>query len=399
MHDTRESLLLRFAMALHRSGTPAHRLEGLLDQLSEHLKVEARIFSMPTAVFASLGPEPESRTVLLRVDPGGLDIGHQAELDRIAEGVLDDEIPTERALLLLEALDAQRSPWSALASVLAFTGTGASAAIVLGGGPVEAACSAVAGAVVGLFDRAVGRWPSFGTLFEPASTFAAMCIAVLTHHLVAPIDVASATLAAVIVLVPGLSLTTSVIELATRNLASGTARLAGALVTFVSMAVGAAVAVPLGTVLPASPDLVPPAFDEWVRWAVLPVVGLTLAVLLRARPRDTGWVVLAPIVAMVASTAGSEWLGPVLGVGAAAFVLALVSNLIARLRRRPASTMLTPGILLLVPGTMGLRAILRLVEHDVVAGVDGFFEAVLVATSLAAGVLIANVVVRPRQGL
>lgn len=399
MHDTRAALLLRFATSLHRAGTPAHRLEGLLDQLATNLGVKARIFSMPTAVFATLGPEGGERTVLLRVAPGGLDIGRQAELDQIAEGVLAGTLPPERAVTAIEAVEARRSPWSGLATVLAFTGTGAAAAIVLGGGPYEAATSAMAGMGIGLFERLLGRWPALTTLFEPLSTFGAMALALVVHHLWAPIDVVSATLGAVIVLIPGLSLTTAVTELATRNLVSGTARLAGAVVTFLGMAVGAAVAAPLGGMLPPPPSVVPPGVAPWVPWAVLPVVGVTLAVLLRARPRDTGWVALAPLVAMALATVAAPAGGAVLGIGGAAFGLALVSNVVARLRRRPASTMLTPGILLLVPGSTGLRAVLRLVEHDVVAGVDGFFEAVLVATSLAAGVLIANIVVEPRRGL
>ena len=395
----RAALLLRMGTALHRAGTPAHRLEGVLDRLAEHLRVEAQIFSMPTAVFAAIGPTHAGRTVLLRVQPGGPDLGMQAELDAVAEGLLTNQLLPNGAHARLDKLEARDSPWSRLAGVFAFVGTGAAASVVLGGGPYEAATGAVAGLGVALLEWASARWVGLGNVFEPLATFFAMALSLLVHHLVAPIDVVSTTLGAVIVLLPGLSLTTSITELATRNLVSGTARLAGASVTFVSMAVGAALAVPLSEVLPPAPEVALPGLPDLARWGVLPVVGLMLAVLLRARLRDVGWVVLAPGLAMGLAVAGEAGLGPIAGVGAAAFGLALVSNVIARLRHRPASTLLVPGILLLVPGSTGLRAILRLVEHDVVEGVDGFFRAVLVATSLAAGVLMANVVVNPRQSL
>lgn len=393
------SLVIRLASGLHAAGTPAHRLEGLLAQIADHLGVHADVFSTPTAVFVTIGTGETARTVLLRLAPGGLDIGRQAELDGLAEALLSDAVSPARALELLDDLEQTPPPYGSAATVAAFAFTGASAAVALGGGPYEALSSAIAGTLVGLVERNLHRRPDAAYLFEAVATFLAMASAMLVHHLIAPIDVVVATLAAVIVLLPGLSFTTAITELATRNLVSGTARMAGALVVLLGMAVGAALAAPLGGWLPPSPDVAPAAVPAWGIWLVLPVVGVTFAVLLRARPRDTGWVMLAPMIALALAQAGVQLMGPVVGVGAAAFGLALVSNGIARWRRRPASTMLTPGVLLLVPGSAALRAVLLLVDHDVNAGVDGFFEAALVATALAAGVLTANLVVAPRRGL
>ncbi|MEM6925442.1 MAG: threonine/serine exporter family protein, partial [Myxococcota bacterium] len=180
---------------------------------------------------------------------------------------------------------------------------------------------------------------------------------------------------------------------------SGTARLAGAMVVFVGMGVGAALASTLGGVLPPGGEATPETLPQAVQWGVLPIVGATIAVLLQARPRDLGWCALAPVIAVGIATGGTTVLGPVLGTGAAGFGLTVLSNVVSRIRRRPASTLLVPGILLLVPGSMALRATLALVDHDVLTGVDGLFAAILVATSLAAGVLLASVVVRPRRAL
>ncbi len=402
--DPAADLLLRYATALHRAGAPAHRLEGMLDQLAAHLEAPITVFSMPTAVFATLGGGAGlggrgDRTLLLRVEPGAPHLGRQAELDAVAEALLAGRSTPAEVLRALHDIEATPSPWPPVADVLAFAITGAGAATVLGGGPHEAAAGALAGTGVGLLGPLLGTRQGLQPLFEPLATALAMAVALLVHHLVTPIDVVLTTLGAVIVLLPGLALTTAITELATRNLVSGTARLSGALLTFLAMAVGAALAVPLGGVLPAAAATEPPAFAPWVGWAVLPALGLTLAVLLRARPADVGWVVLAPGIAVGCAQLGESVLGPLLGTGAAGFGLALVANLVARIRRRPASTLLVPGILLLVPGSRGLRAVLELVEHHVVSGIDGVFAAVLVATSLSVGVLMANVVVAPRRAL
>ncbi|MEM6931611.1 MAG: threonine/serine exporter family protein, partial [Myxococcota bacterium] len=221
-HDPAGRLVLELAAALHRAGTPAHRLEGLCDAVSQQVGVEVRIFSVPTALFAAVGPT--GHTELLRVAPGAPDLGRQADLDAIAEALLTGEIGVAEARTELSALDQTPPRWGAFATLIGFTLTGTTAAVVLGGGPPESAVSTVAGFVVGALALFVGPRPALGNLFEPIATFVAMALAVVVHHLLWPVDVVVVTLAAVIVLIPGLPLTTSIVELATRNLVSGTAR-------------------------------------------------------------------------------------------------------------------------------------------------------------------------------
>jgi uncharacterized membrane protein YjjB (DUF3815 family) len=60
---------------------------------------------------------------------------------------------------------------------------------------------------------------------------------------------------------------------------------------------------------------------------------------------------------------------------------------------------MVPGILFLVPGSVGFRSFASLLESDVVSGVETAFRMALVAIALVAGLLVANVVVPPRKAL
>ncbi|MBL8947073.1 MAG: threonine/serine exporter family protein, partial [Myxococcales bacterium] len=71
------------------------------------------------------------------------------------------------------------------------------------------------------------------------------------------------------------------------------------------------------------------------------------------------------------------------------------SNAYAWLRRRPGSTVLVPGILMLVPGSMGYRGLSEMMAREVLPGIATAVEMVLVAVSLVAGLLAANVVSPP----
>ena len=79
-----------------------------------------------------------------------------------------------------------------------------------------------------------------------------------------------------------------------------------------------------------------------------------------------------------------------------AFATALVANLYARFKRRPASIGLVPGVLLLVPGSVGMRALL---EDDVIGGLEVAFAGALIGASIVAGLLLANATVRTGQTL
>jgi uncharacterized membrane protein YjjB (DUF3815 family) len=83
----------------------------------------------------------------------------------------------------------------------------------------------------------------------------------------------------------------------------------------------------------------------------------------------------------------------------AAFTVALASSAFERWRRRPAPVVLVPGILLLVPGSIGYRSMTSLMSGNTVAGIDTAFTMILTAVSLVAGLLIAGVVApEPRRG-
>ena len=61
--------------------------------------------------------------------------------------------------------------------------------------------------------------------------------------------------------------------------------------------------------------------------------------------------------------------------------------------------MLVPGILFLVPGSVGFLSIRSLLENDVEGAVSTAFRMSIVAMALAAGILVATAAVPPRRAL
>ena len=102
---------------------------------------------------------------------------------------------------------------------------------------------------------------------------------------------------------------------------------------------------------------------------------------------------------MIGARLGRAWLGPEIGAFLGATAIALVAHAHARFRDRPALLLLTPGMLMLVPGSVGFLSVSSMLDSDVVAALETAFRMILIATALAAGVLVASVAVPPRRAL
>lgn len=396
--DERIPFVLKLASALHSSGHASHRLEEVLEATSDHLGITGQYFATPTSIFASFGTALMQRTFMIRTEPMPPDLGRLVRVTEIARSVLaGGESPAEGTRRLIQLEQTQRRPdhWS----VLAFSLASGAAARFLGGGVSEIVVAAIIGLALGLLAVVAGRIPNVGRVFELAAatlcSFGVAAIARLDGEVSVPI----ATLAGLIVLVPGLALTTAIAELATRQLTAGTTRMAGAFMTFIGIGFGVALGGRLATtVLGAAPTVSPVALPAQTIWIALVVSALSFTLLLKADRRDAPWILAAGAIAFVATRAGDAVLGPELGVFVGALTVGLGSNIFNRLTHRPSAVTLVPGLLTLVPGSVGFRSVSALMENQVVAGVDAAFTMVLTAVSLVAG-LLAAAAIYPEQPL
>lgn len=407
MRPAEHGFLLRVAQLLHQYGTPAHRLERVLGLVSGSLGVRASFFSTPTSVLASIqGPDGE-RVHLLRGEPGETDLGKLVEFDQVLEEVEARRLDLAAASARLEEIAAAPSRWPVAVTVLAHGAACAAAATFFRGGPLELAGAFLLGALIALLGRRMAASGAGPGLFEPLAAFLAALAGIFLARRILPLDDRLVTLASLIVLVPGLTLTVGLIELATRHLASGTARIAGAAMTFLALLLGVALAWRLGErFLPPSsagalwlPHLGSASLPPWSEWVALAVAPLAFAVILEARRAELGVILATGIAGYGSFRLGAHILGPELGPFLGALAVGLASNLYARAVDRPSLVPMTPGILLLVPGSIGYRSLTAFLDAEALTGLEGAFRTGLVAVSLVGGLLAANVLLPPRRVL
>ncbi|MEO7454826.1 MAG: threonine/serine exporter family protein [Gemmatimonadaceae bacterium] len=396
-HEVR--FLLTMARALHTAGTTAQRLEDSLSVLARGLGLtHSQFFSTPTSIMCAFGEMEAQRVHLLRLAPAGPNIGKLSKLDRVVSDVLDGTISTPEALERVEAIESSPSPYSAFVTILAFGLGSAGIARFLGGGVAEIAVGGFLGILTGALEAAAERRRRLERVYEPIAAFASAFIATSVAALIGPYAPSTAILAGIIVLLPGLVLTNAVRELAERHLASGTARLAGATMTLLGLIFGVALGDRAAAGLFGSVrSLTPAALPWWTMGIAIIAAGVSFVVILKAEPRDTGWIVCASAISYLLASTSVRIAGPELGLFVAAMFDGVASTVWGRLRDRPQSVVLVPAILMLVPGSVGFRSLNSLLERNVIAGVQTAFAMVLAATALSAGLLVATSVASGRR--
>ncbi|MEZ6096430.1 MAG: threonine/serine exporter family protein [Pirellulaceae bacterium] len=274
----------------------------------------------------------------------------------------------------------------------------ACAAVFLGGGWRESLFASIAGGLIFLWEKLLKRIAPNEFALEITASFLTAMFAVLVSNWIVDFHDRIATLGSLIILVPGFSFTLAFSEISNRHLSSGVARLAGAMVAFLMLVCGVALAWRLCGEwhLPSSSS---PGISEWAYMLAAIISPIALAVVFQARMND--WLVIS--VVAWAGLAVATFLGPLKGVefGAfsGAFVIGFLANAFARFVDRPALIPQMPATLMLVPGSLGYRSLTAFLENQGIEGMESAFITTMVAASIVSGLLAANLIMPPRRFL
>ncbi|MBL0171367.1 MAG: threonine/serine exporter family protein [Gemmatimonadaceae bacterium] len=397
----RTGFVLELARALHQYGTPSHRLEAALYTVATRLGLTAEFFSTPTSIMVGFGDLVDQRVHLLRVEPGEPNLGHLAQVSDIVRDVVDGTVSPADGLQRLHVLKAQPPRWPVWLVLLAFVLSSAAVACFLRVKVGDVAIASVLGLITGAIALGTSTSVTWRPVTEPVAAFVVTTLA-LALDVYARTGTGYATsLAGLIVLLPGLTLTVALTELSTRHLSSGTARLSGAIVVFLGLGFGLALGARLGGQIglelrdvlgsDGAAWLSRAPLPRWTEWVALIVAPLAFTVLLNASARDAGWIVLACVGAYLTSRFVGASMGEVFAAFLGAFVVSAGSNVVERVFRRTSMVTAVPGLLILVPGSIGFRSMTSLVGDQYDVGVATAFRVGLIGISLAAGILAGNV--------
>ena len=137
------------------------------------------------------------------------------------------------------------------------------------------------------------------------------------------------------------------------------------------------------------------SYPTWALLLALLAAGFAMLVAFRARLRDLPVIIGACLLATLAARWTGAEFGAEFSALGGAFAVGVAALLYERFARAPSQIALLPGILLLVPGSVGFRSVRALMDADTVAGLEGVFTMFIIAVGIVTGLLLASVLLPP----
>jgi len=398
--------LKRYSRQLHMAGVPANQFERMMTALADKLGFHCQALSSPTSIFLSFqyqDDEDDKRPIPMQLDrmsPPTINLGNTAELYDMGNCLLDGKVSLEEAYAKLRFWQPQQL-YSVWLQIICWGLTGGAVAVMLSASWAGMAIAALSSALTGVLTIKASAVMREGGMEAIAALFCTFLVFGL-NRFVPGLDVFVIIMSSLIVLIPGLSLTIAVNELSTDHLASGSARLSGALVTLLKLSLG----VLIGTVVvgwfgwsPEPDSMVhlsaPPA---WFRWPALIAAAFSFAVLFSVRKKEFHIAMLAAIVSYLISRVGVAAGGLEFGVLLASMAVAVLANLYGRVFKQSGALVRVPGVILLVPGTVGYHGAMALLLDGGVNLTDTSLLAFRLLIALVGGLLFGNTLLPPRRG-
>lgn len=393
----RVKFILKFGKALHSVGSPAHTLESTIQGLCQQLGIKGSVVSLPTAIFSSFSHGEEEVTKIERVEPMGIDLGRLSKVDLISQEVMQGQMSFEDGGLKLDDLYGFETTYGPWTRIISFIVSSIGFMILFGGTWADLFTSAFVGFLIGIVSlmRPMGVVVQ---IFEGIIAMIASFIAFTCLKLIPGLNSGVVILSGLIIFMPGLFITIAIAEIATQNLTSGTSRLMGGAMILLKLTFGVFIGTKLASWfnLPA----IPYEFGRVPSWMIvitLPLTSLMSVVIFKAEKTDWKWVTLAGVFGYTCSKIGSHYWGPELGMFFGGTCVGAMSNIFARVKNKPSSIFQFPGIILLVPGSVGYRSLSFLFERNMVGGLDTAWTMISLAMALVVGIFLGNIIIKPRR--
>lgn len=395
------NILLKICKAISEAGAPAHRLENYMQIISEKFNLEASFFAMPTAVLASIGAdEYNQRSYMIKTNPNDINLKTLHTINEVINQLENDEINIDQALDEIKTITNQPAPYPDWLIALCFGIVGGGFTTIFSGSWYDVVVASFLGLITGIITIYSAPYQYLSQLLTPLASMMVGVSAVAINHYWQTIDHFLVSLAGLIILVPGLGITVAMRELSTGHLVSGSSRMAGAVTTLFLLSFGLALGYLIAQALFGETAVNKlPAVPEWFSYFALVMTALSFSVLFKARLQDTVWIFLSIVLAYAGSGLIGLWVEQPFKSLVAVMVVSVAGNIYSRISSNPASVMQIPGIILLVPGSIGFNSLSAMYTNDTITGVQAAFNAVLIAVAISVGLLVGNLLVPPKKDL
>ncbi|KAI9225307.1 MAG: hypothetical protein DHS80DRAFT_20598 [Piptocephalis tieghemiana] len=396
-------------------GAPIHRVEDSVSRISQVLRIQLTFLTLPSLHIVNFADSSTHTSELyIQHTSATWSMGKLEALELLSQSVLSGERTIEDVLGEMRPLVLSGPllhPWP-IELVAWFIGSGALSAAVYNGGWKEVLLSSGLSLVVWTLFHIRSRHRLYSELFETtAAILVAFTVTALRNH----ICYIGAILSPLSFTLPGFPLMVSTTEILSGNMLQGSIRLIYSITrTFIfgyGLSFGQSLWAlcetgkgtgPGGQVLlsikaakcQADVGFRPPWIPQLIG---IPLMSIAFAMRFHASFSQLFLIMPSGIAGYVVNYFLSKYVHqPFLTRAAAGFSVGIVSNLLSRYFRRIAVVPTLPSILMLVPGSFGVRGVLSIIGGDTISDALSLtVQMILICLGLTLGLFFASFITYP----
>ncbi|KAF9198438.1 hypothetical protein BGZ49_000743 [Haplosporangium sp. Z 27] len=397
----RQDYILRLAKSMIKYGAPSHRLEQTIDHSAKMLELNLQCIYIPNVMIISFTDYEThtSETHLLRVS-AGLNMCKVALVHKVLKMVAHSTASVEEAIMKLDAINSEKDVIPRWLTVLGYSMASFCAApMFFQGSWVDGGAAALIGCAVSLLVWLSEKVESYSHICEVTMTVVVAFIAeALTHTNVCK---SAVKLAGIVIILPGYTITSGILELSSRHMISGSVRLFYAVILSLLLGYGLMIGASLWRLMdPNSPTQTTcPHEPLSAVWDILfvPLFAISLNIWLKAHPKQWLTSTVLSIIGYAISYTTTVYAGAKIEVSSAlsAFAIGLLGNLYQRWTRQLMFHAVLCAVFFLVPGSLGLKGAVSLFTDDMTGGVNFAIEMIISAIAISVGLFASALVVYP----
>jgi uncharacterized membrane protein YjjP (DUF1212 family) len=391
--------LRKIGKGLIAAGSPVGTVETALTAIADAYGQKCEIVALPNTILIKLGESPLPAVDFSVQGLTSLKLDQMSELGQLIDKVQRGLVLPREAVAQVDRVLAMPHRFRAATVIAGYFLSSIGLTLLYRPDLLSLVVTGAAGILVGAMTLWFEGRPRFKLLLPVIAAF--VVSTVIFNLAETGLLEGSATLIVppLITFLPGAVLTTGMIELASMNILSGSARLMYGLTTLFFLYVGIAA----GLTLSGLPRVNVYALEasEFPWWAPLLgtfLFGVGAFIRLSGANRDLAWMLLVLYVAMLAQSVGERFLTPYFGAFLGATAMTLSSEMIARsAQRTPALVASMLAFWFLVPGARGLLGVTSILGADFQSAAIGLSEMVGLMGAISLGVLLGTLAVSPQK--
>ncbi len=394
-YDELLELAMELGYQLQMCGAETYRVEESINRLLNAYGVQGEVFAIPNSLIVSMDiPNERPRTRMRRIPYHGTDLDSVEQFNGLCRRLCAETPPPTEAIEQIKAVKKHVFPLPA--KIGAYFCAAAGFTVFSGGNLLDGLCGGICGVVTGLLVLFFDNLKT-NTFFKTiASGFVLAFLAYCLGGIGLADNVDAAIIGALMLLVPGLLFTNSVRDIIYGDINSGVNRLVEVMIIAVALAMGTAASLHLSRFL-WNPAAAGPlhSWPLWIQCLACSIGSLGFAMLFNIHGPGTLLCVLGGIFCW-SSYSLALYLGctDTMGFFIAAMVSSLYAEIMARIRKYPATSYLIVSIFSLIPGGSIYFTMDHMVQGNLAAFSQTGLHTIALAGSLAVGILLVSTAFR-----